>query len=80
MKRNLYLFLLLSICAAIGVRAQNLSEHYPEYRIQRSDVLDVKYRYTPEYDETIRIRPDGQASMRLAGDVQLRAAARLEFA
>ena len=63
MKRHLYLFLLLSICAAISLHAQNLSEHYPEYRIQRSDVLDVKYRYTPEFDQTLTVGPDGRVSL-----------------
>jgi polysaccharide biosynthesis/export protein len=41
------------------------------YHLQVNDGLEIKYRYTPQYDEVIRIRPDGQASMRLAGDVQL---------
>jgi polysaccharide export outer membrane protein len=63
MKRNLCLLLLLSACKVIGLHAQGISEHYPEYRLQRSDVLDVKYRYTPEFDQTLSIGPDGRVSL-----------------
>ena len=51
----------------IGVKAQKMAERDPEYRIHRSDVIDVKFRYTPEYDQTISVRPDGRVSMNVAG-------------
>lgn len=39
------------------------------YRIAASDVLVVKYRYTPEYDYTGAVPPDGVISLPLVGDV-----------
>ena len=44
-----------------------MAERDPEYRIHRSDVIEIKFRYTPEYDQTISVRPDGRVSMSVAG-------------
>jgi polysaccharide export outer membrane protein len=55
------LFLSLVICGvAVG---QELKSHNDPYRIQPSDVLEVHYRYTPEFDQTVSVGPDGQASI-----------------
>jgi polysaccharide export outer membrane protein len=41
------------------------------YRIQVSDVLDIKYRYTPEYNVSVQVRPDGFVSLPIVGDIKL---------
>lgn len=41
----------------------------PNYRIEPSDVLEVKYRYTPEYDYTLGVQPDGYINLPIAGEV-----------
>src|SRR5262245_15187194 len=41
------------------------------YRVQAGDVLEVQYRYTPEFNDTITIQPDGYATLPLIGDVVL---------
>jgi protein involved in polysaccharide export with SLBB domain len=40
-----------------------------EYRITPGDVLDVKFFYNPELNETIMVRPDGRISLQLAGEI-----------
>ena len=40
------------------------------YRLGSSDVIDVKFYYTPELNETLTVRPDGKISLQLVGDVQ----------
>jgi protein involved in polysaccharide export with SLBB domain len=40
------------------------------YRIQPGDVLDLKFFYNPELDETLPVRPDGRISAALVNDVQ----------
>ncbi len=40
-----------------------------EYRITPGDVLDIKFFYNPELNETIMVRPDGRISLQLAGEV-----------
>ncbi|MCB9978427.1 MAG: polysaccharide biosynthesis/export family protein [Rhodospirillales bacterium] len=41
----------------------------PAYRIGPGDVMDVKFFYSPDLDETVAVRPDGRISLRLVDDV-----------
>lgn len=43
----------------------------PFYTLQPSDVVAVKYRYTPEYDATVSVRPDGFITLPIVGDVKV---------
>ena len=40
-----------------------LTERNPEYVLQRGDVLDIHYRYTPEFDQVVTVRPDDRATL-----------------
>jgi protein involved in polysaccharide export with SLBB domain len=40
-----------------------------EYRIQIGDVLDVKFYYNPELNDSVTVRPDGRISLQLAPEV-----------
>jgi protein involved in polysaccharide export with SLBB domain len=40
-----------------------------EYRLNPGDILDVKFFYNPELNETIMVRPDGRISLQLANEV-----------
>lgn len=40
-----------------------------EYRIHPGDVIDLKFFYNPELNETILVRPDGRISLQLASEV-----------
>jgi protein involved in polysaccharide export with SLBB domain len=41
-----------------------------DYVLAAGDVITVKFFYNPELNEQLPIRPDGKASLQLAGDVQ----------
>jgi polysaccharide export outer membrane protein len=43
----------------------------PYYKLQPSDVVVVKYRYTPEYDATVSVRPDGFITLPIVGEVKV---------
>ena len=47
------------------------AERDPRYRLQISDVIEVQYRYTPEYNQAASLQPDGFVSLQLVGDVKL---------
>jgi polysaccharide export outer membrane protein len=47
--------------------AQTLTVHYPEYHLVQSDVLEVKFRYTPEFNQTVTVRPDGRVTLEATG-------------
>lgn len=68
------------LCVALpGVRAQKVApESAPpqapaaDYCLQAGDTFEVLYRYTPEYNQTVRIQPDGMVSLTLLGAVPVR--------
>jgi polysaccharide export outer membrane protein len=41
------------------------------YRLQPNDILEIQYRYTPEYNQTAALQPDGFISLQLVGLVKL---------
>ncbi len=41
------------------------------YRIQPNDVVEVHFRYTPEYNLTGTVQPDGFISIQVVGDVKI---------
>jgi polysaccharide biosynthesis/export protein len=61
------IFLLLG---ALGIHAQQLTQRNPPYQLERSDTLEVHYRYTPEFDQTVSVGPDGQVSLPGLGSFQ----------
>jgi len=42
----------------------------PRYRLQPNDVLEIKYRYTPEYNQEVTIQPDNFVNLNLVGDLK----------
>ena len=64
MKRMLMVVALFWVCAGWAQDAG--------YRLQTGDSFEVKYRYTPEYDQTVSVQPDGQVSLVLLGNVTVR--------
>jgi polysaccharide export outer membrane protein len=55
---------------ALG-QTTGFSERNPRYRLQPTDVVEVHFRYTPEYDQTVTIQPDGFAALPIVGDLRL---------
>ena len=71
-------FLLVSLSVAAG--AQTRERHAPKltafgveerYELHPGDVLDIQYRYTPEFNQTIAVQPDGYVSLQIGGDVKV---------
>jgi polysaccharide biosynthesis/export protein len=46
-----------------------LQQRNPRYRIQRGDMLALDFRFTPEYNESVAVQPDGFISLRGVGDI-----------
>jgi polysaccharide biosynthesis/export protein len=45
--------------------------HRPRYTLRAGDVLELQYRYTPEFNQTITVLPDGYLNVKLIGDVKV---------
>ena len=41
------------------------------YRLTAGDVLDIQFRYTPEFNQTLVVQPDGYISIEIGGDVKV---------
>lgn len=41
------------------------------YRLQPGDVLDIQYRFTPEFNQTVTVQPDGYVSLVMGGDLKV---------
>lgn len=78
MKKSL--FLLIAICiltsASAAVAQQQKAPRLTtvteeRYRLQPGDVLEVQYRYSPEFNQTVTIQPDGYVSLEIGGDLKV---------
>lgn len=67
-----FMVLFALLCGgAVPDPTATFAEHDPRYRIQASDVLEIHYRYTPEFDQTVTVQPDGFVVLPIVGDVKL---------
>jgi len=41
------------------------------YRIQPNDVVEIQFRFTPEYNVTATVQPDGYMTTQIAGDIKI---------
>jgi polysaccharide biosynthesis/export protein len=71
-KSILGILLVIGISSGFGQQpqAQLVTRDQP-YRLQPSDVLDLEYEYTPEYNQTVTVGPDGTVMLRLVGSVKV---------
>jgi polysaccharide export outer membrane protein len=41
------------------------------YLLEPGDVLDIQYRFTPEFNQTVTVQPDGYVSLVMGGDLKV---------
>ena len=41
------------------------------YRLNPGDVVEVQYRYTPEFNQTVTVQPDGFVSLEIGGEIKI---------
>jgi polysaccharide export outer membrane protein len=64
------LILMLSAVQATGPQPQ-LQERHPRYRLQSGDVFELTFPFTPEFNQTLTVQPDGYINLRAAGDLYI---------
>jgi polysaccharide export outer membrane protein len=65
-----YLALILLVSAGSASRADDL-QHRPRYTLRPGDVLNLVYRYTPEFNQTVTVLPDGYVNLDVVGNVKV---------
>ena len=75
--------ILISILASLilaGATAASAQQQRPprlttvteeRYRLQPGDVLEVQFRYSPEFNQTVTVQPDGYVSLEIGGDIKV---------
>ncbi len=77
MKTNRFVvFALILLTAGVVAQAQMQrprlgTVHEDRYQVQPGDVLEVQYRYSPEFNQTMMVQPDGYISLQVGGDVKV---------
>ena len=68
--------ILLTLTLGVLLQAQDKSERQfanrdARYRIQPNDVVDIQFRYTPEFNFSATVEPDGYIASQVTGDVHI---------
>ncbi len=65
------LLLVFLVATPLCGGGQSLTPRNARYLLRPGDVILVDYRYTPEYNATVSVQPDGFSSLPFLGDVKL---------
>jgi polysaccharide export outer membrane protein len=68
MKKILALWSFLSVFAIAFAVGQTLQQR-PRYTLHPGDTVDLNLRFTPEYNQSLIVQPDGYITVNLIGDV-----------
>jgi polysaccharide export outer membrane protein len=55
--------------SAASVNKLGFSERHPRYVMRPGDVFDITFEYTPEFNQTVTVQPDGYVTLRDVGDL-----------
>jgi polysaccharide export outer membrane protein len=69
-KRLLVLWPVLSAVMCAYAAGQTLQQR-PRYTLHPGDTVELALRFTPEYNQTLTVQPDGYITVNLIGDVQV---------
>ncbi len=67
----LLLFALTANAQTVAVKPQLKPATEKRYRLNPGDVLEIVYRYTPEFNQTVAIQPDGFVVLEIVGEIEL---------
>jgi polysaccharide export outer membrane protein len=71
MKKLKVLILILSLSGILAGQEPAFQERHPRYRIHEGDVIAFTFSFTPEFNQTVTVQPDGYITLRDVGDIQV---------
>jgi polysaccharide export outer membrane protein len=75
MKYLLILTIVLTFPISLAAQAQTppklTTVTEERYRLQPGDVLEVQFRYSPEFNQTLTVQPDGYITLEISGDLKV---------
>lgn len=57
--------------ASIAPQTLTFSQRYTRYKLRPGDVMDLNFQYSPEFNQTVTVQPDGFITLREIGDVNV---------
>src|SRR2546430_17282665 len=61
----------LSVAAQVQTPPRLSTVTADRYRLQPGDVLEVQFRYSPEFNQTVTVQPDGYITIEIGGDLKV---------
>src|SRR5436190_5171906 len=61
----------VSLAAQVQTPPKLTTVTQERYRLQPGDVIEVQFRYSPEFNQTITVQPDGYVTLEIAGDLKI---------
>ena len=61
----------VSLAAQVQTPPRLTTVTQDRYHLQPGDVLEVQFRYSPEFNQTVTVQPDGFITMEIAGDLKV---------
>lgn len=71
MKRLLTCMICSLLFLPVMMRGDDHLHHRSVYKIHIGDVMVLNYRYTPEFNQTVKVQPDGSVNLDIVGGVQV---------
>jgi polysaccharide export outer membrane protein len=62
---------LLSFVATLAGQEPTFQERHPRYRVHAGDVIAFNFSFTPEFNQTVAVQPDGYITLREVSDIQV---------
>jgi polysaccharide biosynthesis/export protein len=71
MSRAMIIILLGLLASPLAMRADEQLHRRPEYTLHVGDVIGLDYRYTPEFNQTVTVQPDGYINLNIVGNIRV---------
>jgi polysaccharide export outer membrane protein len=71
MKKLNVVALIFTLIGTLAGQDLAFQERYPRYRINSGDVIAFNFSFTPEFNQTVTVQPDGYITLREIGDIRV---------
>jgi polysaccharide export outer membrane protein len=71
MTKTLIILVVSLSCISPAARADDQLRQRPRYTLHTGDALSLDYRFTPEFNQTVTVQPDGYVDLAIVGNIKV---------
>jgi len=71
MTKALIIFVMSLSCIMLTARGDEQLHQRPRYTLHTGDVISLDYRFTPEFNQTVTVQPDGYVDLDIVGNIKV---------